>query len=153
MQMTPIDIRNKEFRKGIRGYQCAEVEKFLESVSKEFEIFYKENFELREKVEKMDIELAHYHKLESTLHQTMVLAQQTAEEVKQAAHHEAGLVLREAEQEKIQKLSEAQLKWEEIQREIQDLSHKREMIRTQLKSFLTAQLDLAGSIDDFNKMS
>ncbi len=150
MQMTPIDIRNKEFRKGIRGYRCAEVEKFLESVSKEFEIFYKENFELREKVGKLDIELSQYHKLESTLNQTMVLAQQTAEEVKLAAHHEAGLVLREAEQEKIQKLSEAQLKWEELQGEIQDLTRKRELIRTQLKSFLTAQLDLTGSMDAFS---
>lgn len=153
MQMTPIDIRNKEFRKGIRGYQCAEVEKFLETVSKEFEVFYRENFELREKVGLMEVELVHYRKLESTLHQTMVLAQQTAEEVKLAAHHEAGLLLREAEQEKIQKLSQAQLKWEEIQGEIQDLTRKRELIRTQLKSFLTAQLDLAGSLDAFSNMT
>jgi DivIVA domain len=153
MQMTPIDIRTKEFTKGLRGYQCAEVEKFLENVSKEFEIYYKENYELREKIEKMKAELAHYHKLESTLHQTMIIAQQTAEEVKLAAHHEASLVLREAEQEKIQKLTEAQLKVDEIQGEINNLAQKRELIRIQLKSFLTAQLDLAGSMDDFDNIS
>ena len=153
MQMTPIDIRNKEFRKGIRGYQCEEVEKFLENVSKEFEVFYKENFELKEKVEKTAAELSSYRQLESTLQQTMVLAQHTAEEVKLAAHHEAELLLREAEQEKIQKLSEAQQKWEEIQREIQDLTRKRELIRTQLKSFLSAQLDLADSLDAFSNIS
>ncbi len=67
MQMTPIDIRNKEFSKGLRGYQCTEVEKYLESISKEFENYYKENFELKEKTEKMEAELAQYHKLESTL--------------------------------------------------------------------------------------
>ncbi|HWQ89761.1 MAG TPA: DivIVA domain-containing protein [Desulfitobacteriaceae bacterium] len=153
MQMTPIDIRNKEFLKGLRGYQCAEVDKFLETVSKEFEIYYKENIEQKEKIEKLEAELAHYHKLESTLHQTMVLAQQTAEEVKLAAHHEAGLVLREAEQEKNLKLSDAQLKYEEIQNEIQNLNQKRELIKTQLKSFLTAQLDLAGAVDTFGNIS
>jgi cell division initiation protein len=153
MQMTPIEIRNKDFLKALRGYQCAEVDKFLETISKEFEICYKENIEQKEKIEKLEAELAHYHKLESTLHQTMVLAQQTAEEVKLAAHHEAGLVLREAEQEKILKLSEAQLKFEEIQTEIQNLNQKRELIKTQLKSFLTAQLDLAGAVDTFGDIS
>lgn len=153
MQITPIDIRNKEFSKGIRGYQSAEVEKFLESVSKEFELYYKENLELKEKIEKMETELAHYHKLESTLHQTMILAQQTAEEVKLAAQREAELILREAEQEKIRRLKEAQNKYDEIQGEIQEITQKREIIRTQLKSFLTAQLDLAGSMDAFGNMS
>lgn len=153
MLMTPIDIRNKEFQKALRGYQCADVEKFLESVSKEFENLYKENLDLKERIGKIEAELAHYHKLESTLHQTMVIAQQTAEEVKQAAHHEASLVLREAEQEKIQKLTEAQLKVDEIQGEIYNLARKRELVRTQLKSFLTAQLDLAGSIDAIDGIS
>jgi cell division initiation protein len=151
--MTPIDIRNKDLPKGFRGYQCAEVDKFLEAVSKEFEMLYKENLEQRENIEKLEGEIAHYHKLESTLHQTMVLAQQTAEEVKLAAHHEAGLILREAEQEKILKLSEAQVKLEEMQMEIQNLTQKRDLIKTQLKSFLTAQLDLAGAADISEEMS
>ncbi len=153
MQMTPIDIRNKEFSKGLRGYQCTEVEKYLESISKEFENYYKENFELKEKTEKMEAELAQYHKLESTLHQTMIIAQQTAEEVKLAAQREADLILREAEQEKIQKLTDAQNMVAEIQTEINNLIKKRELIKTQLKSFLTAQLDLADSPDVFNNLS
>jgi len=71
-----------------------------------------------------------------------VLAQQTAEEVKEAARQEAALLLREAEHEKLSKVSEAQKKWEEIQEEIQGLSRKRDLLRTQLKSFLLAHLDL-----------
>lgn len=147
MQLTPIDIRNKEFRKGMRGYQCEEVEKFLEAVSKEFETVYAENFELREKIQRVESELGHYRKIESTLQQTMLLAQQTAEEARQAARREAELLLREAEQEKEQRLSEAKSKWEEIQEEIQELIRKRELIRAQLKSFLNAHLDLADSLE------
>lgn len=150
MQMTPIDIRNKEFRKGVRGYQCDEVEKFLEAVSKEFEVAYAENFEFKEKVQRLEAQLGQYQQLEKTLQQTMVLAQQTAEETKKAARHEVELMLREAEQEKNQKLSEAQKKWEEIQEEIQELMRKRELIRTQLKSFLNAHLELADSHQDMS---
>lgn len=143
MQMTPLDIRNKTFRKGVRGYQCEEVEKFLETVSQEFETVYAENFELREKTKGLEAEISHYRQLENTLQQTLVFAQQTAEEVKQAARHEAELLLREAEQEKQNKVSEAQKRWDEIQEEIQGLMRNRDLLRTQLKSFLLAHLDLA----------
>lgn len=142
MQMTPLDIRNKQFSKGIRGYQCGEVEKFLDAVSQEFESAYTENFELREKVKALESEISHFRQIENTLQQTLVLAQQTAEEVKQAARHEAELLLKEAEQNKLAKVSEAQEKWEEIQGDIQELSRKRDLIRSQLKSFLLSHLDL-----------
>ncbi|MHB1652141.1 MAG: DivIVA domain-containing protein [Desulfitobacteriaceae bacterium] len=147
MQFTPIDIRSKEFRKAMRGYQCQEVEKFLEAVSKEFESAYTENFELKETVQRLEAELSRYKNLENTLQQTMILAQQTAEDVKQSARREAELLIREAEEENRNKLTETQRKWVEIQDEIQELLRKRELIRTQLKSFLQAQLELAVSYD------
>lgn len=142
MQMTPLDIRNKTFPKGIRGYQSDEVEKYLENVSAEFESAYTENFELKEKVKGLETEISHYRQIENTLQQTLILAQQTAEEVKEVARHEAALLIREAEQQKLSKVSEAQEKWEAIQEEIQGLSRKRDLLRTQLKSFLLAHLDL-----------
>lgn len=142
MEMTPLDIRNRTFRKGMRGYQCEEVEKFLEEVSQEFELAYRENFELREKTKELETEIGHYRQLENTLQQTMILAQQTAEDVKEAARQEAALILREAEHEKTKIVSEAQKKWEEIEEEIQALARKRDLLRTQLKSFLLAHLDL-----------
>lgn len=148
MSITPIDIRNKEFRKGMRGYQVDEVDKFLESISKEFELIYAENIELKERLQFMESELSHYKNLEGTLQQTMVLAQQTAEDVKRSAQQQAELILRESEQEKERLLTEANKKREEIEEEIVELIRKREMIRTQLKSFLTAQLDLT---EQFNR--
>ncbi|AET70199.1 DivIVA domain protein [Desulfosporosinus orientis DSM 765] len=142
MEMTPLDIRNRTFPKGFRGYQCEEVEKFLEEVSQQFELAYTENFELKEKTKELETEISHYRQIENTLQQTLVLAQQTAEEVKEAARQESALILREAEHEKSKKVSEAQKKWEEIEEEIQALARKRDLLRTQLKSFLLAHLDL-----------
>jgi len=145
MQMTPLDIRNKTFSKGIRGYQCEDVEKFLETVSREFECAYTENFELREKTKGLETEIIHYRQLENTLQQTLVLAQQTGEEVKKTASHEAALMLREAEHEKLSKVSETQVILDGIKEEILTLSRKRDLLRTQLKSFLLAHLDLEKS--------
>jgi len=142
MQMTPLDIRNKTFSKGLRGYQCGDVEKFLETVSQEFEIAYTENFELREKTKGLETEISRYRQLEKTLQQTLVVAQQTAEEVKRAASHEATLILKEAEHEKLSKVSENQVILDNIKEEIEGLARKRDLLRTQLKSFLLAHLDL-----------
>lgn len=148
MQMTPIDIRNKTFGKAMRGYPPQEVDKFLESVSEEFEGAYRENFELKETIERLEAELSHYKTLENTLQQTMVLAQQIAGEVKEAARREAELIIREAEEEGKKKLSQTHEKWAEIQEEIQGLLRRRELARTQLKSFLQAQLELAASFEE-----
>jgi cell division initiation protein len=143
MQMTPLDIRNKTFRKSVRGYQCEEVERFLEDVSQEFETAYTENFELREEKKSLEAELNHYRQIENNLQQTLILAQQTAEDVKAAARHEAELLVREAEQQKLAKIADAQKAADEIQNEILGLKRNRDLLRTQLKSFLMAHLDLA----------
>lgn len=147
MPLTPIDIQKKEFRKGVRGYNPEEVDRFLESVGREFEAVYTENFELREKLQRSEAELRQYKLLENTLQQTMVLAQQTAEEVKLAARQEADLLLKEAEHQKVNRLAEAQKQWEKVNGEIEELQKRREMIRTQLKTFLMAQLDLADAFE------
>ncbi|KLU60476.1 septum site-determining protein DivIVA [Peptococcaceae bacterium CEB3] len=147
MQMTPMDIRGKTFVKRVRGYQPSEVDRFLQEAAEGFETVYRENFELKETVERLETELAHYKTLESMLQQSLVLAQQTAAEVKEAAGREAELIIREAEAASKRRLSQMEEKWTEIQAEIQGLLRRRELVRTQLKSFLEAQLALAFSFE------
>ena len=50
MRITSMDINNKEFKKGLRGYNADEVDEFLDKVAEEYEIMYKENSTLREKI-------------------------------------------------------------------------------------------------------
>ena len=37
MKLTPTDINNKEFKKGIRGYSVEEVDEFLDEVVESYE--------------------------------------------------------------------------------------------------------------------
>ena len=46
MKLTPLDIRHKEFKRGMRGYVDGEVDEFLDEVADEFERLFKENIEL-----------------------------------------------------------------------------------------------------------
>ena len=91
--ISPIEIRRQEFSRRLRGYSKEEVDSFLVNIAEEFERLYRENAELKEAVQRAEIDMAKYKKLEETLNQTLLLAQQTAEEIKLNAHKEARMLL------------------------------------------------------------
>jgi len=97
MKLTPLDIHHKEFRHSLRGYSEEEVDAFLDDVADEFERLFKENIDLSEKIEAADTRLKEYADMERTVHNTMVAAQRSAEEIEASAGKEADVTRRDAE--------------------------------------------------------
>lgn len=97
IKITPLDIRHKEFKRGLRGYSESEVDEFLDEVANEYERLYKAHQELLERAEALDEKVAGYKRIEDALQKTLVTAQTSAEEVKQNASKAAQLMLHEAE--------------------------------------------------------
>ena len=89
MKLTPMDINNKEFKKGLRGYSADEVDEFLDEVVDNYEELYKENANLKEKLANLNEKIDHYSKIETTIQNTLLLAQNAAEQAKSAAQKEA----------------------------------------------------------------
>ena len=50
MPLTPVDIHNKEFSRGFRGYDEDEVNEFLDQVIKDLELIIREKKELEDKI-------------------------------------------------------------------------------------------------------
>ncbi|MGL5634962.1 MAG: DivIVA domain-containing protein [Sarcina sp.] len=96
MKLTPMEINNKEFKKGIRGYVQDEVDEFLDRVVEEYEALYKENSKLKEKLENANEKLNHHSQMESTIQSTLILAQETAEQSRKTAQDEADRIIRKA---------------------------------------------------------
>ena len=46
--LTPIEIENKEFKKGLRGYRDEEVDEFLDIIKEDYESLCRENTALKE---------------------------------------------------------------------------------------------------------
>ena len=46
--LTPMDIHNKEFKKGFRGYSEEDVDAFMEELASDYEKVYREYCELKE---------------------------------------------------------------------------------------------------------
>ncbi len=108
--LTADDIRKKSFAKGFRGYDSQEVEAFLAEAAKEYDYLYMDNLSLKETVERISSKLEYYQQLENTMHSTLTVAQETAEEVKAASRKQAALLEEKTAAECQQLLAQAQAK-------------------------------------------
>lgn len=151
MPLTPLDIHNKEFTKTFRGYDEDEVNEFLDRIVKDYEVLIKENMSMKQKVEDLTEKLEHYAKIEETLHNAIIVAQQTAQEVKETAAGEAELIRKEAERESRRSIEEGQARARKLQREMEDLVKQAHVFRTRFRSLLEAQLEIVNS-DDWDEI-
>jgi cell division initiation protein len=148
--LTPVDLETTVFRRGFRGYNTNEVQEFIENFGHDFEKIYRENIDLKEKLEEVQKKLGQYQTIEDTLRNTMVLAEETAQDAKSTAKQRAGQIVREAELQ----AEEIKLKVkEDIQNELRNLAllkNQVEYFKCQFKSFLNGLLEMAEKQLDLN---
>lgn len=106
--ITPMDIHNKTFSGQIRGYSKDEVNAFLEELASDYEMIYREHRVMEEEMDTIRTKLRNYEKMESTMSHTLVMAQETADNVKKNAHKEAELSIQEAQSEAQKIVSDAE---------------------------------------------
>jgi len=152
MPLTPLDIHNKEFTRGFRGYDEDEVNDFLDQVIKDYEAVIREKKQLEENVRKLEERLGHFSTIEETLNKSILVAQETAEEVKQNATKEARLIVKEAEKNADRIINEALSKSRKITLEIEELKKEAKVYRTRFRMLIEAQLELLKS-DDWEQLN
>ncbi|MBD8025846.1 DivIVA domain-containing protein [Ureibacillus sp. Re31] len=147
MPLSPLDIHNKEFTRGFRGYAEDEVNEFLDQIIKDYEIIIREKKELENKVKTMTEQMSHYNTLEETLQKSIVVAQEAAEEVRRNSQQEAKLIIKEAEKNADRIVNEALSKARKIAIEIDALKKQSKVFRNRFKMLVEAQLDLLNTDD------
>ena len=147
MPLTPLDIHNKEFTKGFRGYDEDEVNEFLDQIIKDYELLIREKKELEEKLNDQTERLGHFANIEEILNKSIVIAQEAGEEVKRSAFKEAKLIIKEAEKNSDRIVNEALSKARKVAFEIEDLKKQSKVFRTRFKMLIEAQLDLLNNDD------
>ncbi|MEW5785900.1 MAG: DivIVA domain-containing protein [Bacillota bacterium] len=140
MGLTPMDIHNKEFERSFRGYAVEEVNEFLDRIAKDLEQLIRENIELKEQIGQLNDKLKGYQKLEETMHNAIVVAQETAEDVKQNANREADLIRREADREAQRIVEDARYRSSKVLAEHEELFKQAQVFKMRFRSFIEAQL-------------
>lgn len=129
--ITGIEIRNQQFKKKVRGYDEDEVKNFLMRVAVDYENIYSENAQLRENIQRVQYELEKYRKMEETMNNSLILAQQTAEQLKAGARREANVYLEEAKHKITRILSV-----------YQDVLKRLNVFNVELKAQLNGQIEM-----------
>ena len=78
--LRPIDIQNKEFEKKLKGYNCDEVDDFLDVVIQDYELLCKENQTLKDKIGLLTETVERYKQMENTMQKSIDIAKQAAED-------------------------------------------------------------------------
>lgn len=105
--ITPMDIHNKQFSRGLRGYNEEEVRDFLQQIVSDYEQIYREHREMEDELDQMKTKLANYEKISNTMTSALQLAKDAARNVTETAHRNADVMISNAKAEGDKRLREA----------------------------------------------
>lgn len=135
-----MKIRNS--LNGWNGYSVEEVDDFLDQITVELEKKCKELSTTTKEVEHLRKELEHYKGMESTIQNTLVIAQSAADEVKNSAKQQANQIIKDAEgtaRQSVETLSQSIVI---KKKELEDLDKQLDVFRAKMESLLISQLEL-----------
>jgi cell division initiation protein len=100
MRYTPVELRHVKIgRSTFGGYRKLETEKLIEDIADSFEEVWRDRGELTDKLEDVEKILAEVKQRESLLASTLVAAEKTSADIREAAKRQAELIIAEAHQE------------------------------------------------------
>jgi len=147
--ITPLDIENKKFSKQMmNGYSVEEVDEFLDDLTEDYEKAYKENTELKNRVDELETSIQNYKAIETTLQSTLVMAQNTAEEVKEVARQQAEQIIREAEGNARKSVDELGQEILMKKKELEDMKKQFDVYKAKMEALLISQLELLKDINN-----
>ena len=146
--LTPLDIENKKFSKQImNGYNVEEVDDFLDEIGVDFAKKQKEVNEASKKIEELNASLEHYKNIESTLQNTLLMAQSTAEEVKNIAKQKADQIVTDAKASSQKEVDFIKNQILMKKKELEDVQKQFDIYKAKMESLLISQLELIKEIN------
>lgn len=158
MPITSLEIKDKTFSTKFRGFNPEEVDEFLDIVVRDYETLVRSNHEKEQHIKNLEERLSYFDEIKDSLSQSVLIAQDTAERVKQAANDRSQNIIKQAEQDAHRLLDEAKYKANEILRqatdnakkvavETEELKNKSRVFHQRLKSTIESQLAIVDSSD------
>ncbi len=169
MAIKPIDVRRKEFKHSVRGYNADQVDDFLDTVADEFEHTYSENLRMREEISSLRDRLEQFEKLEDSIQSALVHAEHAAndlresatreaeglrtsanreaENVRNNANREAEYTLKEAQDRAQQMLADSSSKVERAQESYDALKTAKQNFGADFRHLLKSYIDVMDNVD------
>lgn len=144
-KLTPVEIKNKEFKRTVWGYSPHEVVAFLDLTAKTWEGVQRQEREIRETIQKLMKELTGWKQREEELQKIHESAIADAEQIRNAATEEAKTSLAAAK-ERVLELRARTEEWlEQVISEVEETEKQRQSLKTALKENLDRHYSLLQS--------
>jgi len=150
MNITPLDITQKQFRRVFRGLDPEEVEAFLGLVAVELEALLKDYANLNDDAQRKAEQLAEFRERERALQETLVAAQKASEEIRDSARKEAEITIADAELQAEKIVQAAHTRFLRIVDDINELKRQRLQFETNVRTLVESHVKL---LDAFREPS
>lgn len=152
MNYSANDLQNLTFKKSmVGGYNEDQVNETLDRVIEDYNAFIKENIELKDKLAIMNEGIQHYKNIEESLQNTLLVAQQTSEEIKKSAYAKADAIIKEAEVKAQKHIFEANQEVLKIKFEYEDMRKRLHIYKSKSETLLLTQLEILKQIFEEEK--
>ena len=137
----------QKFSTSFSGYNKYEVNKFVSDVTKNYEDVLNKLKSADLEVEKLKEELVKYKNLENTLNRAIMVANDTANQVRRSSHDEAENIINEARRNASRIVNDALIKAEKAENDAETLKRRIEIYKRRVKQVIDEQKELIDSID------
>ena len=150
MNYTPNDLQNLVFKKSmVGGYNEDTVNDVLDKIIEDYTSYIHENIELKDKVAALNEAIQYYKNIEDSLQKTLVLAQQTSEDIKKNGYQKSENIIKEAKIKAQKIIDDANQEVIRIKYEYEDMKKKFYVYKSKAEALLVSQQEiLRAMVDD-----
>lgn len=142
MRITPLDIRQKEFKTSFKGYNLKEVQEFLLDMASEYENVINELNLLKEKEAEHLAEIKKFRSEDDKIKAALLAAQQLTEERKASAEKEASHIVKDAKLQAEEIHRQTRMALEKLENEIEDLKRFKRNFHAKLRSIVETHVKM-----------
>ena len=142
MGVSPLDIRQQQFKVRFRGFDIREVDEFLDQLADAAAGVQTNNERLAEDIKRIERENKEYREREETFKRALVSSQKVIEQMKDNAQKSAELIISNAEVKAEKILNRAHNRLAQLHEDIAELKRQRIQLETQIRSILETHAKL-----------
>lgn len=138
--ITPIEIQEKEFTRGLKGFKEEEVNEFLDQITLDLERLLEDNRMLQAENQQLRDELTKFHTAEHSVIDTLETAKSLMSDISASAEKRAQILMKNAELEAETIIREAQDTAQRLRDEYAVQTNKLATFRRKYREMLESEL-------------
>ncbi len=146
--LTPEDIDKQQFSKQFKGYAVEEVDDFLEELTNDYEVLMLANKKQEDKIKELEAKIDGLSTNTNALQETLLIAKQTADEMRRRAEEEANMIVGEAKKMLEDRAGNIDQIIEEKQNTLKFLQNEIETYKAKAERMLIEQLEVLKKIEE-----